>query len=187
MTTRESIIQLGDQLIRDQGYNAFSFYDISRKLKIKNASIHYYFPTKSDLGLSILKDHREKLHRLIDSVAKRKPNVKLKAFLSIYSTIQKENRVCLVGSLATDFKTVDGKVAKELRLFAQAILKWVTEILEEGRNDKEFNFSGSARTKALMVIGNMLASVQLCRLTDEKDFYAIQQAVIDDLKSKNKT
>jgi AcrR family transcriptional regulator len=183
MTTRESIIQLGDELIRDKGYNAFSFYDISRKLKIKNASIHYYFPTKSDLGLSILKDHGEKLKRLIESVANKKPTVKLKAFLSIYSTIQTENRVCLVGSLATDFKTVDGKVARELKSFAQAILMWVTEILEEGRENKEFNFSGSARTKALLVIGNMLASLQLSRLTEEKDFHTIHQAVLHDLKS----
>jgi AcrR family transcriptional regulator len=183
MTTRDAIIQLGDQLIRDQGYNAFSFYDISRKLKIKNASIHYYFPTKSDLGLSILKDHHEKLDRLIQSVAKRKATAKLKVFLSIYSTIQTENRVCLVGSLATDFKTVDVKVAKELKSFAQAILIWVTEMLEEGRTAGEFLFSGSARTKALLVIGNMLASLQLSRLTGDKDFYTIQQAVLSDLKS----
>lgn len=184
MSTRESIIQLGDELIRDKGYNAFSFYDIAKKLKIKNSSIHYYFPTKADLGLSILKDHKKKLDQLILSVYNRKPIVKLKAFLSIYATIQTEDRVCLVGSLATDYKTIDGKVGKELRSFAQAILKWVTEILEEGRSAGEFEFSGNARTKALLVIGNMLASVQLVRLTDANDFKLIQQAVINDLKSK---
>ncbi|MBI1769306.1 MAG: TetR/AcrR family transcriptional regulator [Bacteroidetes bacterium] len=183
MSTREEIIHLGDQLIRDKGFNAFSFYDISKKLKIKNASVHYHFPTKSDLGLSILDDHTKKLHELIEGTATKSPMVKLNAFLSIYTKIKSEGRVCLVGSLATDLNTVDPKMAKALKVFANEILEWVTSILQEGRTKKVFAFQESARTKALMIISNMLAALQLSRLTDEKDFYVIQQTVIKDLKS----
>ncbi len=182
MTTRETIIELGDQLIREKGYNAFSFYDISRKLKIKNASIHYHFHSKADLGVSILKDHINKLSALMTSVADKNPKIQLKAFLTIYSTIKSEDRVCLVGSLSTDLKTVEPKVARELKTFANTILEWVTTILEEGRNQKAFAFSGTARTKALLVISNMLAALQLSRLTSEKDFYVIQEAVVRELK-----
>jgi AcrR family transcriptional regulator len=35
MNTREQIIQLADNLTREKGYNAFSFYDISKKVGIK--------------------------------------------------------------------------------------------------------------------------------------------------------
>ena len=45
--TREKILELGENLIRTKGYNAFSYQDISSKLGIKNAAVHYYFPTKS--------------------------------------------------------------------------------------------------------------------------------------------
>lgn len=182
MSVKETIVKLGDHLIRDKGYNAFSFYDISRKLKIKNASIHYHFPTKTDLGISILKFHDSKLDVLMNSVSGKSPMVKLKAFLSIYSNIRTEDRVCLVGSLATDLKTVDAGMAKELKAFAGKILQWVTGILQEGRDQKVFEFSGSARTRALLVITNMLAALQLSRLTGEKDFYVIQEAVLRELK-----
>jgi len=182
MTTRENIVLLGDQFIRDKGFNAFSFYDISKALKIKNASIHYHFPTKTDLGVSILNDHQQKLHSLIQATVTKSPQVKLNAFLSIYSTIKSEGRVCLVGSLATDLNSVDPKIAKELKAFANEILKWVTSILEEGKTKKAFSFQGSARTKALMIITNMLAALQLSRLTNEDDFHTIRNEVIKELK-----
>ncbi len=139
MSTREKIIRLGDQLIRDKGFNAFSFYDISRKLKIKNASVHYHFPTKTDLGVAVLKSHQAKLHLLIESTESKSPLIKLNAFLTIYSTIKTEGRVCLVGSLATDLKSMDLKIAKELKQFAHEILEWVTtSILEEGGQQKKY-------------------------------------------------
>jgi hypothetical protein len=87
--------------------------------------------------------------------------------------------------LATDLNSVDPKIGKELRIFANEILDWVTAILEEGKTKKVFSFQGSARTKALMVITNMLAALQLSRLTNEDDFNTIRKEVIKDLKRKN--
>ena len=184
MTTREHIVQLGDRLIRDRGFNAFSFYDISKELNIKNASIHYYFQTKTDLGISILKDHQAKLHSLIQATAAKNPQAKLNAFLSIYSTIKSEGRVCLVGSLATDLNSVDPKMADELKIFANEILVWVSSIMEEGKSTGVFSFDGSARTKALMIITNMLAALQLSRLTKAGDFNIIKDEVVKELKAK---
>ena len=183
MSTREEIIKLGVQLIRDKGYNAFSFYDISKKLKIKNASIHYHFPTKSELGVSIVKDHSDKLDTLMESMTDKSPVLKLKAFLSVYGKMKSEGKVCLVGSLATDLNTVDAKMEKELKSFANKILEWVTAILKEGKAKKVFAFELSPRTKALMIISNMLAALQLSRLTDDKDFYTIQETILKDLKA----
>jgi len=184
ISTRERIIELTDTLIRDQGYNAFSFYDIAQKLKIKNASIHYYFPTKTDLGIALLETHTERLHHLQASVQDKDAVSKIKAFLSIYNTIHSEGRVCIVGSLATDLKTVEPKMAKALTSFANEILEWVTSILNEGKENKTFSFNEPARTKALMIITNMLAAVQLTRLTGEKDFITIRENVLAGLKIK---
>jgi AcrR family transcriptional regulator len=138
MDTREAIIKLGDALIRDKGFNAFSFYDISRELGIKNASIHYHFPTKTHLGLSVIAAHQKQLEELIKKYSDKDPLLKLKAFLSIYTYTKAENKVCIVGSLATDLHTVDKSIEIELRKLATRILSWVTEILEEGKSRKVF-------------------------------------------------
>ena len=184
MSTRDNIIILGDELIRHKGYNAFSFYDISRKLGIRNASVHYYFHFKADLAIAVIRDQRDQLQKLMLSVAAKSPIQKLKAYFSIYSSAQNCSRVCLVGSLATDLHTIDLPVRKELAFLVEEIIEWVIAILEEGKDKSIFDFKGTTRTKALMIITNMLAAVQLARLTGEKDFQQIKSTIIRELKEK---
>ncbi len=149
---------------------------------IKTASIHYHFATKTALGVALLKQHTEKVKALKEKIKDKSPEKKLEAFLSIYSKIKADDKVCIVGSLATDLHSIDKKLAKEVKVLAAEILEWVTAILEEGKKKKVFYFNIPSRTKALMIIGNMLAAVQLCRLTNVKDFDTIKRTVINDLK-----
>jgi len=184
VSTKEKILQITDELVRDKGFNAFSFYDISKAIGIKTASIHYHFPNKSDLGIALIHQHIDRLKALQEKVAEKSVEKKLDAFLSIYSNINKEKKVCIVGSLATDLHSIDESVGNELRILTQEILDWVTKILEEGKKKKIFYFSMPARSKALMIITNMLAALQITRLTNNKDFNIIKQNVINDLKKQ---
>ena len=161
MDTKEKILLLTDHFIRERGFNAFSFYDLSKNMGIKTASIHYHFRSKSDLGVALLKRHTEKVKELRNKTNHHTPEKKLEAFLSIYSKIKSENKVCIVGSLATDLHAVDKKIGKELKVLAAEILDWVTEILKEGKKKKVFFFTTEPRTKALMIISSMMAALQL--------------------------
>ncbi|MOA69485.1 hypothetical protein D3C78_1977010 [compost metagenome] len=64
-------------------------------------------------------------------------------------------------------------------------MEWVIEILKEGKNKKVFRFDANERTKALMIITNMLAAVQLTRLTNEQDFQEIKENIIKDLTQQS--
>jgi TetR/AcrR family transcriptional regulator, transcriptional repressor for nem operon len=178
MNKREQIIQIADCLIREKGYNAFSFYDISKKVGIKTASIHYHFPLKSDLGVAVIEGHIEMISNVIEKHKSKSPTERLDKFFSIYSDINKENKVCLVGSLASNFNTLDEQIQINLIKFTELMLNWVCGFLEEGRNSKVFSFEGSARTKAVMIITNMLALLQLSRLSYKKEF----KSVVDIIK-----
>lgn len=182
--TRDSIIQLADELIRDKGYNAFSFKDISNTIGIKTASIHYHFPAKSDLGVAVIREHRQRSERLKNELAGKTPEEKLKRFLGIYATINSENRICLVGSLGSDFNTIDPQIQVELKQFAAEVLELLTGILEEGKKKKVFVFETPARTKALLIITSITAAIPLSRLTGRADFDAVRKSIIDDLKPK---
>jgi len=181
MSTRFEIISIGDTLLREKGYNAFSFSDISARLNIKNASVHYHFPTKTALGLAIIAEHQKQFEALKEKNATKSPLEKLKAFLSIYDAAKSQNKICLVGSLATDLYTVEEEIQQHMKRLANDILSWVMLILEEGKRKKIFHFTSATRTKALMVITNMLAAVQLTRLTNQKDFQLIRQEIMNDL------
>ncbi len=182
MTTRESIIKIADQLIREKGFNAFSFKDISNTIGIKTASIHYHFPSKTDLGLAAVRKNMAELEKLKNRVKDKSPSEKLEGYLSIYSKMKSENSVCVVGSLATDLHTVDEAIRNELKLLAGIILEWVTDILAEGKRKKVFVFKGSAEHRALMVVTNMLAILQLSRLTKPGTFDIVKKTIISDLK-----
>ncbi|SFP53038.1 TetR/AcrR family transcriptional regulator [Parafilimonas terrae] len=181
MDTRIEIVKIADALIREKGYNAFSFTDIARQLNIKNASVHYHFPTKTDLGIAIIHQHQQQLSAIIKNNQDSDCMKKMNAFFSIYTIAKSENKICLVGSLATDLYTVEPEIQDELKKLVKHILGWVTAILEEGRAKKVFYFDIDARTKALMIVTNMLAAVQLTRLTTKKDFEKIKQTIINDL------
>ena len=184
MSKREEIIELADKLIRQNGYNAFSFHEISYKVGIKTASVHYHFPKKSDLGVAVIERHIINLKEWIKNLTEKNPEEKLERFFSIYSNIIKENKVCLVGALLINYNILDGQVQKKLKEFSGLMLNWVSRFLEEGRNENHFVFDGEPRNKALMIISNMLAIVQLTRLTNNNDFEVVKSAVKNDLLKK---
>lgn len=184
MTTRENIVDKADQLIRNKGYNAFSFKDISNDIGIKTASIHYHFPTKSDLGVATIKEHIARCVALKEKVSNESPLTQLEAFLEVQAQIKRENKVCIVGSLATDLNTLDESIKAELQQFAQIVLNWITEILIEGKKLGIFDFDILPRTKAIMIITNMIAIVQLSRLTNDDDFELVRQTILTELRPK---
>ena len=52
-TKREEILDVAEAMIRTRGYNAFSTRDVADAVGIKAASVHYYFPTKADIGAAV--------------------------------------------------------------------------------------------------------------------------------------
>ncbi|GAA4463862.1 TetR/AcrR family transcriptional regulator [Nemorincola caseinilytica] len=181
MTTRDTIIAAADKYIREIGYNAFSYKDISNSVGIRTASIHYYFPAKSDLGVATIQYHMAQLEAIQQELANAAPLDRLLWFLQNYSRINAENKVCLVGALSTAFNTLDEPIQQELRLFAESVLNWITGILADGQREGTFHFGTAPRTKAMMVITNMLAIVQLARLTGAADIERVQKAIIEEL------
>lgn len=181
MTTRKEIISLADDLIRQKGYNAFSFYDLSKAVGIKTSSIHYHFPGKADLGVAVVDRQLETLSQLIEQSVNDSPLEKLDRLIGIYAKTMAEDKVCLVGSLSTDLRTVDIRISEHLRIFAGKMLDWVSSFLEEGRSGGIFRFEGDARTRAVLLIGNLLSIVQLVRLTDKEDFIKVTTTIKQDL------
>lgn len=179
--TKQEILRLGEQLIRDKGYNAFSYQDISGKLSIKNAAVHYHFPKKSMLAVQVLKNTRVEFDQLMQQQQAATATQKLRAFFDIYKRSSEQHKVCLVGAMITDYNTLDEQVSEELKLVMEEILTAVKGILKEGRNNKEFFFTEKPRTKALLIITNMIAALQVARVTGQEDYNKIEQAVIEGL------
>ena len=177
-STRDKILQLGESLIRRKGYNAFSYLDISRPLEIKNAAVHYYFPRKSDLAIAIFKAAQCRFDEMWEKNSTGTAKSKLLAFIQVYGDSAEQDMVCLVGAMAAEYYSLDEPVQEELKLVVGDIEQRLTRILSEGKTNGEFRFPEEPGTRALMVITNLLAGLQLARLNGRQSFERIKDSVI---------
>ena len=55
-----AILETTEEMVRQGGYNSFSFRNIASVVGIKSSSVHYYFNTKEDLGVAVTKFYTDK-------------------------------------------------------------------------------------------------------------------------------
>jgi len=182
--TREKILELGENLIRTKGYNAFSYQDISSELGIKNAAVHYYFPSKKNLGTSIVKTNIQRFEEMVDNMQSRSFDEwqQLDAFVKIYIKSNREKKKCVVGSLSPDFNTLDETTQRELKRMVELILNWLTQLLASGKEKGLFVFPGSAGSKATVIFSSLVASLHLSNVLEKMDYKSYCQSLLDDLK-----
>ncbi|MEO6721083.1 MAG: TetR/AcrR family transcriptional regulator [Ferruginibacter sp.] len=183
--TREAILQLGAELIQQVGYNAFSYADIAKKLDIKNAAVHYHFPGKADLYENIVEGHIHNYTVLSQQMAQEDipAKAKLERIFTRYGNLVDCDRICVIGAIASDYKTLPEKVRTKVATLVELVLKIVEKTLQEGKKNGEFTFKESARVQSLLIMTNLSAGVQLARITGKKDFETIRKSILKQLYS----
>ena len=181
--TRGKILELGEDLIVTKGYNAFSYHDISKELGIKNAAVHYYFPAKENLGTSIVKNNILRFEEMVDNMKTKNFNEvdQLEAFFKVYAKTNRDEKICLIGSLSPDFNTLSEMTQHELKKMLNIIVNWLSGILKSGRKKGLFKFDGEPETRALMVLSTFVAGLQICRVKNKTDFKSIHNQLIKDI------
>ncbi|MDH3709460.1 MAG: TetR/AcrR family transcriptional regulator [Cyclobacteriaceae bacterium] len=183
--TRRKILELGEDLMQKRGFNAFSYHHISSELGIKNAAIHYHFPSKESLGRQIIKNTHERFSKWISHPEHRVLPVaeQLDWLIKIYQyNLEKENRVCLIGSLATDYYTLPLSMQAGIRKLSADVQNWLAQLLEGGRQQGVLSFEGKSRDKALTILTSLAGSLQLARLLGNEMFHKVVEQIHLDLK-----
>ncbi len=180
-STKETIVQLGDELIRSNGYNAFSYADISKQLNVKNAAVHYHFPSKSDLAEAVVEWHEDSFQRFTEKAAPRSASDQIKMFLNFYASIQVSGKLCVIGTFATDWNSMDERIQQRVTNFTNGVLEWITNTLDTGKEEGSLSFSAPANIEALKILTNMCAGTQLARVTGSNDFTAIKNSILKEI------
>lgn len=184
--TKERIITLAEQLIKTKGFNAFSYKDISDPLEIKNAAIHYYFPSKSDLGVAVIEQEIKRFTLHMSKHAGIQEDKQLKLLFDTFSRKNKERFICLMGSLSPDYDTLSPEMQEKVTEMSSTFVDWTAGCLERGREKGLFSFEGEAYDRALLVMSNLLASLLLSRVIGNKAFVKISSRLMKDLLATDK-
>lgn len=132
--TRSLILQEAEFLIRTRGYSAFSYADLSERVAITKASVHYYFPTKEDLIVVLV---REYVERFVATLARIKqqhagPGDRLRAYAHLFLDGFEKGMLPLCGALSAERSALPESMRPQVQDFFQIHLDWLNGVLEEG-------------------------------------------------------
>ncbi|MGH1337069.1 MAG: TetR/AcrR family transcriptional regulator [Aureispira sp.] len=164
ITTKTKIINLAEELIRTRGYTAFSYKDIATVLKVKNAAIHYHFPSKEQLGRAVLERRRRQFKEATASWASLPYLEQLQRLMNVYKKSQQQQWVCLVGALGPAYPVLPTSMQTSLTQMTLDIKTWTMALLEEGKAAQVFNFKETIEEKSLMIVTSLLSSLIISRV-----------------------
>ena len=165
--TRERIIDKASQLMLQHGVDGFSYKDISEPLGVKNAAIHYHFPSKNDLVKALIEDNHTYLRKATAEFmaygGPTHPQIE-GMFRFTLSQCHCGRPVCMGGSLSVNYDGLDDDIKKRFDRFMKDTHAWLTKVLETGREQNELDFKGKAAAKATVILATIQGSRQMARI-----------------------
>lgn len=162
----QSILDIGQRLTQTRGYNAFSYADISERVKIRKASIHYYFPSKADLGRKLVMRYRRLMRRRLQAIEQgiASSDQQLAQVLQLYREDLAAGGLCLGTVLSAEFATLPEEVQREVRTFYDELEQWVTNTIRAGQAANCFGTAVSAELSARSWLAGLQGTQLMCRL-----------------------
>jgi len=165
--TREQIIDKAFQLMLQRGLNGFSYRDISEPLGVKNAAIHYHFPNKMDLIKVLIEENQKALRKGTSEFmaygGQARPQLE-GLFAFTLNQCQCGRPICMVGALSVDYDDLSQEIKDASDRFMKDSVKWLTKVMESGREQNELSFEGQARNKALSILATIQGARQMARV-----------------------
>jgi len=179
--TREHIIELADMLIRKKGYTAFSYSDIAGIMDVRNAAIHYHFPTKDALGICVIEQEIAKMVRCRRDWKDLPGDELLKKIVESFYGYSRKGLTCLNGALTSGYANFSHEMQEKVKEMCGMVLDWVAACLEKGRETRNLHFQGKSSDRALLVMSTLLASLLLARVQGEEIFERMTAQLMKDL------
>ncbi len=166
--TKSLIMDLAEKAMIEGGFNAFSFRELAAQIGIKSASVHYHFPTKGDLTVSVLRRYK-------DNFASELPCVKtseasrsqlLNGFIDGFKTKVVDNHnMSICTMLTTDVRQLPDEVREELADFYRIKLSWLTSVFALEADEKQ------AHIKACQMLASLHGASILVQATGDVEKY----------------
>jgi TetR/AcrR family transcriptional repressor of nem operon len=182
--TKRVIMDLAESFLQDKGFNGFSYAHIAAELGVKNAAIHYHFPSKEALVCAVIQRYRDRFRLWINNsrVKNLSPQEKLDWFFSIYTDARADNgKVCLAGSLETEFNSLPASLREQTEALTRELLTWLRATLREGREAGVFHFSGDPAGKAALILSSLQGALQIARAVGTSKYRAVVEQHKQDL------
>src|SRR5437868_14081265 len=165
MDTAQRILDVAERLVQTQGFNGFSYADISHELGVTKASLHYHFATKADLGSALITRYGSAFRRALDEIDASGADArgKLRRYAGLYADVLRKDRMCLCGMLAADYTTLPAPMRAGVKDFFDLNESWLSRVFEEGRKHGVLRFRGPPPGSARLLLGSLEGAMLVAR------------------------
>ncbi|MDI1360531.1 TetR/AcrR family transcriptional regulator [Methylotenera sp.] len=129
---KQKIMAHGRTTVQAKGYSGLSFKELAKDVGVKSSSIHYYFPTKGDLGGALAAQYTSDFKDYLDGVLEEDltPVECLQRYTNVFrDTLLNENRMCLGGIMSAEHQELPVEVRTEVIRFTEMNVDWIRQVL----------------------------------------------------------
>lgn len=180
------IVEQTRQLLAAGGYHGFSYADVSERVHIGKPSIHHHFPTKADLVLTVVVQHREQAREGLAALDQHIPDPlgRLTAYADYWAKCVGEGTMpmCICAMLAAELPMIPEAIADEVRAYFGDLAGWIASVLESGVSKGQFRLRDSVHVEAQAFMSTVHGAMLTARaFNDTKVFASISRAAIGQL------
>ena len=164
-SSAERVLDVAENLVAQRGFNAVSYADIAAQLGVSKPALHYHFAGKGDLGSALITRYASRFGAALTALdaAGTAPQTRLEGYAALYLAVLEEDRMCLCGMLAAEYRTLPTPMQDAVRDFFAANEAWLCTVLRDGRADGTLQFHGSPPDTAAMIIGCLEGAMLVAR------------------------
>ncbi len=139
---KQKIIEKAAELIHRLGYNNLGISVLLRELGIPKGSFYYFFSSKEELLIEVIRYHLKETEKLFESVTSEGRTIdSIKSFFDIYFGMLIEMKFsfgCPVGNLMSEISDLSENARIELQLWNEYLEEQMSDILvSEKKMSKE--------------------------------------------------
>jgi TetR/AcrR family transcriptional repressor of nem operon len=167
LSTRQQIIEYSADMLRANGFEGFSYLDISRHLGITKASVHHHFPKKVDLGLALCdwtQDWFEQGISHFDAKATSNWNKLERYVRAAMKHSLNEQKLCPISAFYSDLNKLPDSIKERVKALDDYELDWVTQVMQDGIENNEFSANQDPRALASLFIFSCKGALYYARL-----------------------
>ncbi|MGB9749411.1 MAG: TetR/AcrR family transcriptional regulator [Caldisericia bacterium] len=191
--TKKKIMEVGENLFSETGYDATSVQDICSKAEISKGAFFHHFPTKEFLFLEILNDYLFKLDNKMNEIEKKSKNslIAMEKMVDILDEIfvtSKGKFTIFLEFLRKSSK--DSEIMKKLSNQFQKYQKYVFSLIEKGKKEGSIKEEVDSEFISQLIISLAIGMIlkKSLFLSDEKENFSKKgiEFILESIKKEKK-
>lgn len=164
-STAQKILDVAEFYTQTRGFNDFSYRDIQNEVGIKTSSIHYYFPTKQDLAISMTERYVEHFRGLLNNITQQQSQGldQVKTLSQAYVDAVSKGKFCMCGMLASDLLSLPEEANNKLCEFFRLVEEWLAEAITLGKQQNDFKSSINPDSAASHFLASLEGGMLIAR------------------------